>query len=59
MTSILKVLAVSVTLIAGTATGSAFAGQDQTYHWAYPDNLKGHPTVQSSGVGSGIPPLYR
>jgi len=61
MTSILKALAVSVTLIAGsvTATGSAFAGQDQTYHWAYPDNLKGHPTVQSSGVGSGIPPLYR
>lgn len=63
MTSILKALAVAAILAAGTfaATGSAFAGQDQTYHWAYPDSLKGHPNipVQSVGVGSGIPPLYR
>ncbi len=61
MTSILKALAVAAILAAGAfaSTGSAFAGQDQTYHWAYPDNLKGHPHVQSSGVESGIPALYR
>jgi hypothetical protein len=42
------------------AAGSAFAA-DNTYHWAYPDNLKAKPNipVQSLGVGSGIPPLYR
>jgi hypothetical protein len=61
MTSILKALAFAVILASGAfaTTGSVFAGQDQTYHWAYPDNLKGHPNVQSSGVGSGIPSLYR
>jgi hypothetical protein len=63
MTSILKALAAAAILAAGAfaTTGSASAGQDQTYHWAYPDKLKGQPNspVQSFGVGSGIPPLYR
>jgi hypothetical protein len=61
MTSTLKTLAVAATLIAGiaVATGSALAGQDQTYHWAYPNNLKASVPHQTVGAGSGIPPLYR
>jgi hypothetical protein len=59
MRSILKVLVVGVTLTAGT--GAAMAGAEGTYHWGYPDNLKNQPNVpvQSLGVESGIPPLYR
>jgi hypothetical protein len=63
MTSILKTLAVAVTLLGGIVTlaGSALAGSDNTYGWAYPDNFKNPPKVpvQHLGGGSGIPPLYR
>jgi hypothetical protein len=63
MTNLSTALAVAVTLVAGTlaATSSALAGQDVTYGWAYPDNFKDQPHIpaQSSGGGSGIPPLYR
>jgi hypothetical protein len=62
MTSILKTLAVAMTLLGGVATlaGSALAG-DNIYGWAYPENFKSQPRVpvQPLGGESGIPPLYR
>ena len=54
MTSILKTLAVAVTLLGGIATVAGSASAD-TYGWAYPDKVPLH----SLGVESGIPSQYR
>jgi hypothetical protein len=60
MTSILKTLAVAVTLLGGIATVVGSASAD-TYGWAYPDNFKDPAKVplHSLGVESGIPSQYR
>jgi hypothetical protein len=60
MTSILKTLAVAVTLLGGIATVAGSASAD-TYGWAYPNNFKEPAKVplHSLGVESGIPSQYR
>jgi hypothetical protein len=59
MTNIGKILAVALTMVAGTIalSGTALAGVDSPF---YPDHLK-NPNVPapSIGGGSGIPAPYR
>ena len=59
MTNIGKILAVGLTMVAGTIAlnGAALAGPDSPF---YPDHLK-NPSVSSPSVGggSGIPAPYR
>jgi hypothetical protein len=59
MTSILKTLAIAVTLLGGIATVGGSASADP-YGWAYPDNFKDPAKVPHSlGAESGIPSQYR
>ena len=60
MTTILKTLAVALTLVAGSVALTASASADP-YGWAYPDNFKdpAKVTLHYLGVESGIPSQYR
>jgi hypothetical protein len=61
MTSLSKILAIALVSLAGAfaVAGTASAGPDGNYHWAYPDDLKLHGSNAVQPSGSGIPAQYR